>query len=222
MFETPSQFPAGETSWILSGPAGKLEVLSSCLNPNAIEKVAVICHPHPLFGGTMHNKVVYSIAKAFKEVGWAHLRFNFRGVGQSEGEYAAGVGETEDLMAVLAWVKTVAPNAAIYLAGFSFGAYVALCGAKQQTVARLILVAPAVKNFGFATVTAIESPCLVIQGEQDEIVPPQAVFDWINQLESPVKVARFPTAGHFFHGQLVELRQVIVDYIRDEHLSLNY
>ena len=136
---------------LLPGPAGQLEVMTSSAeqpirHPTAI---AVICHPHPLFGGTMHNKVIYTLARCFNSMGLASVRFNFRGVGLSQGVYDNGIGETDDLLAVLTWLKQSCPESVIWLAGFSFGAYVAARAAKVWPAKQLICVAHQIENFPF-------------------------------------------------------------------------
>ncbi len=206
-----TEFPMGEVNFYLPGPAGKLEVLTS--TPSVMLNkplIGVICHPHSLFGGTMHNKVVYTIARAFKELGMPTVRFNFRGVGASEGHYDEGKGETDDLLAVLQWLKQIKPEALFWLAGFSFGSYVAARAATQWPIEQLVSVAPPVVNFNFAELSDIPCPWLIVQGDADEIVDPNAVFSWINSLAVPAQLIRMPGASHFFHGQLIELRQALI------------
>ncbi len=209
MINNPEQFPMGETKVILSGPAGKLETLTSEPHGGIKNIVAIVCHPHPLFGGTMHNKVVYTIARAFKEMKLRTVRFNFRGVGESDGSYAEGIGETDDLLSVLNWVKHCRPQDEIWLAGFSFGCYVAVRGAQVATIRQLLTVAPAVESFDFKSLPRPACPWLVIQGGQDEIVSSQAVYAWCATLQPPPKLIRIEEAGHFFHGKLLELRHAI-------------
>lgn len=211
--KNPSEFPAGETNIILQGPVGKLETLTYTPAQTTKNIIGVICHPHPLFGGTMHNKVVYTIARAIKEMGLRTVRFNFRGVGSSDGKYAQGIGETDDLLAVLNWVKQVCPNDEIWLAGFSFGSYVAACAAKVWPTKQLISVAPPVQNFSFKELPPFNCPWLVIQGDQDEVVAPNAVFSWLDSLENPPTIVRMKDSGHFFHGKLIELREVLISQL---------
>jgi len=131
-------------SFMLPGPAGQLEALVSTPQQNARETVAIICHPNPLFEGTMHNKVVTTIAKAFDLLGLTTVRFNYRGVGKSEGEYGETIGETEDCLAIVDWVQKTYPNYSLWLSGFSFGAYISASVANQMAVAQLVSIAPAV------------------------------------------------------------------------------
>lgn len=200
-----------QQSLFLPGPAGQLEVLTtspeSPLNPPVI---AVICHPHPLFGGTLTNKVVTTLALSFGALGFSTVRFNFRGVGKSQGAYAQGIGETEDLLALLEWLKKTCPKHAIYLAGFSFGAYVAACGAKKWPTQQLVCVAPPIENFPFKSLPPFSCPWLLIQGDQDEIISADAVFSWAESLDTPPSIIKIKDATHFFHGKLIELRQQLV------------
>lgn len=208
---TKAKFPPAKL--YISGPAGKLELHIDNVRENSKQITGVICHPHPLFGGTLQNKVVYTVAKAFNEIGARAVRFNFRGVGESAGSYDEGKGEVQDCLAVLNWVKEQFPDDKIILAGFSFGAYVAQSAGTQFPIQQLISIAPPVRSFAIAKLKLPSCPWLVIQGEEDEVVPPQAVFAWLETLDPQPKIIRFPKAGHFFHGQLVELRQAIVTNI---------
>lgn len=207
----PPQFITGENKLFINGPVGQLEVLT--YQPTVISKpiIAVICHPHPLFGGTMHNKVVYTIARAFKDMGILTVRFNFRGVGLSAGSYDAGLGETEDLIAILKWLQIIHPDHAIWLAGFSFGSYVAARATKQWPIEQLISVGPPVQNFNFKELPPFNCPWLVIQGDADEVVLPDAVFSWLDSLSEPPRLIRMQGASHFFHGRLIELREEIIN-----------
>ena len=210
-----TEFKPGETKTFIQGPVGRLESLISI--PTQLKNlVVVICHPHPLFGGTMHNKVVYTMARAFKELGLITVRFNFRGVGESEGSYAEGIGETEDLQAILHWLKQARPLDEIWLAGFSFGAYVASRGASLDPgVKQLVSVAPPVQSFDFSGLAMPQCPWLVIQGEQDEIVAPEAVYNWLEKLDPPPQLIKIKEAGHFFHGKLIDLKQAIKTALQD-------
>ncbi|HWR87060.1 MAG TPA: alpha/beta fold hydrolase, partial [Acidiferrobacterales bacterium] len=151
----------------LTGPAGALEALTICPTQGETVATAVILHPHSLHGGTMHNKVVHMLARAFAQIGVASVRFNFRGVGASAGEFARGQGEAEDALAVMAWVREQLPGTPVWLAGFSFGAYVALRVAASAQVSGLITVAPAVHLYDFSALTLPRCPWLLIQGEAD-------------------------------------------------------
>jgi len=195
---------------IIPGHVGHIEVMVSCpANPTSNMPFGVICHPHPVYGGTMHNKVVYIIANTFNALGAGAIRFNFRGVGQSEGRFDHGVGETEDLKAVVAWLRTQYAPRELWLAGFSFGGYVAVRGHELVQADRLLLVAPAVARFDFSQLQLADIPSLIIQGRQDQIVSPVAVEKWAQQQINPITFKWLEEAEHFFHGQLNELRELI-------------
>ena len=194
----------------IAGPAGSIECAIDA-PAGAPRGVAVVCHPHPQFGGTMDNKVVQTLARAFVQVGWRSVRFNFRGIGASEGTWDEGRGEVEDALAVLAAFRSASAAAAapFLLAGFSFGAYVAAEAASRlpdgARPERLVLVGPSTQK---QQVPKVPPDTLVIHGEKDEVVPLTATFDWARPQAIPVIV--FPGVGHFFHGQLVLLRTVVI------------
>ncbi len=200
-----------ETVFLLPGPAGELEVLlSAAPAETASPSIALICHPHPLHGGTMHNKVVTTLSKVFQQANMQTLRFNFRGVGKSTGSYGEGEGEVEDLYAILTWVKEVAPQASIWLAGFSFGAYISIRAAAKGPVAGLVSIAPPVNHFALSTQLQITSPWIVVQGEEDDVVPATTVFAWVETLTPKPTLIRFPNTGHFFHGKLTDLKEALI------------
>lgn len=206
----PTAFPAEATVLLLPGPAGAIELACALPEPGTARAgTAVICHPHPLQGGTMHNKVVTIIERALRELGLATVRFNFRGVGASEGSYDEGNGESDDLAAIVGWVREVRPSDVVWLAGFSFGSYVALRNAQRLDAAVLVTVAPPVGRWDFSQITLPECPWLVVQGEEDEVVDPAAVFDWIDTLAEPPQLVRMPETGHFFHRRLMDLRGLL-------------
>lgn len=193
---------------MIAGPNGDLELITSKFPYEGSKKAwGIVCHPHPLFGGTMHNKVVTTLTKTMQNLGVSTVRFNFRGVGKSEGQFDQGLGELYDLLAVVDWVLKERPDYDIWLAGFSFGAYIAAKAATQIPVSRLITVAPPVENFPMMNLPPITAPWILVQGEQDEVVSAQAVFAWAESRDPKPFILRFPTAGHFFHGQLIELRE---------------
>jgi len=210
------EFSAGEAKIFIAGPAGKIETLTATPTETSKNIVAIVCHPHPLFGGTMHNKVAYTLARAFKDLGLRTVRFNFRGVGHSEGSYGEGSAETEDLQAIMRWVQQTRPQDAIWLAGFSFGSYVATRAAAVSEVSQLVTVAPPVESFDFTELATPSCPWLVVQGEEDEIVAPQAVYRWHATVQPTPRLIRIPKAGHFFHGQLIELREVLTTALVDQ------
>ena len=197
---------------VIPGQCGDIEALIH-IPDNAFDCIAVICHPHPLYGGTMHNKVVYMLVKTLQALNMATLRFNFRGVGKSAGHYAHGEGETDDLDSVVHWVKNEYPGILLSLAGFSFGSYIALKAAKKYMLEQLILVAPPVENFPMATLPLPECPVIVVQGDADEIVSSQMVFDWVKTLSPAPTLIRMDGAGHFFHGRLGDLKAEITSVL---------
>lgn len=186
------------------GPAGRIECAID-LPAAAPAGVAVICHPHPQHGGTLDNKVAQTLARAAVQLGHRAVRFNFRGVGQSQGAWDEGRGEVDDALAVIAAFRDA--SLPLALAGFSFGGFVASQAALQleQPAERLLLVGPAASRFGVATVPA---DTVVIHGEQDDVVPLSAVLDWARPQALPVIVV--PGVGHFFHGQLPLLKNLVL------------
>jgi alpha/beta superfamily hydrolase len=208
--DNPASFPAEEASFALAGPAGKLEAISNVAEPaEARRGVAVICHPNPVQGGTMHNKVVTMVERSLRESGLDTVRFNFRGTGASEGSYDEGEGESEDLAAVVAWVRRVRPDDALWLAGFSFGSYVTIRNAARLRAAALVSIAPPAGRFALTSVEPPPCPWLIVQGEADEVVEPQAVFDWIDSLPVTPELVRMPETSHFFHRRLMDLRGAV-------------
>jgi alpha/beta superfamily hydrolase len=194
----------------LEGPAGALEALLD-RPADAPGAVGLVCHPHPLFQGSMHNKVAYTLARAFTDLGAIALRFNFRGVGKSVGDYAHGRGETEDALAAAEWLRAQYPQLPLWLAGFSFGAAVALGAAPRLKPDVLVTVAPPVERPGWPAFSHPHCPWLLLQGADDDVVDPQAVLAWANSLTPPPEIVRFPGVGHFFHGHLNELRSAVVE-----------
>ncbi|MFO7304770.1 MAG: alpha/beta hydrolase [Gammaproteobacteria bacterium] len=201
-----------ETSFI-PGPAGPLEALINAVENGGTTEVAVVCHPHPLHGGTMTNKVAHMLAKSFNVVGITAIRFNFRGVGRSAGTYADGIGETDDALAVIEWARQRWPDAAVSLAGFSFGGAVAIRAASLSDPARLITAAPAVDRVHVPLAQLPRCPWLVIQGDEDEIVAADVVQSWIQKLPIVPELALLRGVGHFFHGRLNELQDTVTAWL---------
>jgi hypothetical protein len=203
----------------IGGPAGALELLLE--DPHAEPAVlqqslpgfAVVCHPHPLHGGTLTNKVVHMVARALQEQGVPTLRFNFRGVGRSAGVYDEGRGETADTLAVIEWGRARWPEVPLTLAGFSFGSMVALQAAPAAQPARVITVAPAVANPAYAGIRAPRCPWLILQGEADELVDYRAVQAFAARFSPPPVLRLFPGVDHFFNGHLPELRDAVCAYL---------
>ena len=215
MSESPAAFPDAPAELRLDGPAGPLEAQVDLPEPqDARAGTAILCHPHPLHGGSMHNKVVVMIERSLRELGLRTVRFNFRGVGASVGEYDEGRGETLDLLAVAEWVRSTRPHDALWLAGFSFGSYVALLAARHLPVKQMISIAPPVGRWDFSAAITPPCPWLVVQGEDDDVVEPQAVFDWIDAMADKPTLVRMPETGHFFHRRLMDLRGAIKNGVR--------
>lgn len=212
LFAAGGGLPEPNRPFLLPGPAGALEaVLNYETLPDAATPIAVVCHPHPLYGGTMDNKVVHTVARAFVELGVLTLRFNFRGVGRSEGRFDKGVGEADDLLAAVAWLRARFGQSPLWLAGFSFGAFVACSAHRRAGAERLLLVAPPVEMFEFGDrCDDVEVPWMVIQGGADEVVAADSVARWVASQSSPPRLEWFDDAGHFFHRRLVPLRERIV------------
>jgi uncharacterized protein len=187
---------------IVAGPAGDLVCAIDEAEAPA-RGLAVICHPHPQHGGTMDNKVVVTLARAFLQCGWRVVRFNFRGIGGSAGAWDEGRGEIDDALAVARALRQGSEPLA--MAGFSFGAYIASHAAANLEARPLVLIGPATQNF---TVAAVPQGTLVIHGEADEVVPLSATLDWARPQSQPVVVV--PGGGHFFHGQLPLLKDLVV------------
>jgi alpha/beta superfamily hydrolase len=194
----------------LQGPAGELQCAvdePATSGLTAPRGLALVCHPHPLHGGTMDNKVVQTLARAFVQLGWRAVRFNFRGVGASQGAWDEGRGEVDDALAVVQALRETAQP--LVVAGFSFGAYVASQVAARlqgpEAAQRVVLVGPAVQNF---PVAPVPQDSLVIHGESDEVVSLSSVLDWARPYTLPVTVV--PGTGHFFHGQLPLLKSLVL------------
>ena len=213
---TDPAFPTESAPITLAGPAGALEVSVELpeAEPAPRPLVAIICHPLPTEGGTMHNKVVTMTGRALRELGATTVRFNFRGTGHSEGHYDEGRGEVDDLVAVAAWVRRQRPGDALWLAGFSFGAYVSLRAAAGLNPGLLISIAPPAGRWDFSEIELPTMPWLVIQGEADEVVDPQAVFEWLEQSKAQAELVRMPDTSHFFHRKLIDLRGAIKNGVK--------
>ncbi|UCD69877.1 MAG: alpha/beta fold hydrolase [Betaproteobacteria bacterium] len=193
----------------IDGPAGRLEVVIS--DPgDGRTGYAIVAHPHPLHGGTLDNKVVQTLSKSFYRLGYAAVRFNFRGVGESEGVFDEGPGEIEDLLAVERHAQQHFGDVNRVLGGFSFGSFVAAAVAAQLEPCHLVLIAPAVGRF---PIGEVPKGALVVHGEDDDLVLLADVMDWARPQKLPVVV--FPGVGHFFHGALIDLQNLVTRYCRD-------
>jgi alpha/beta superfamily hydrolase len=208
--------PTSSQSVTIAGPAGNLEALLDTPASATSSAVAVICHPHPLHGGTMTNKVVHTLAKAFNDVGAPALRFNYRGVGASVGTYDDGNGETHDALAVLDWVAQRWPGAQLWLGGFSFGGAVAIRAAVASShVARLVTVAPAIRKVSVDSSALPQCPWLIVQGDRDELVDPADIQQWSQALAVQPRLAMLSGVEHFFHGRLNDLRTTVASWLRE-------
>lgn len=208
MARAPRRLAAQTVS--IPGPAGGIEALvESAAHPPCA--IAVVCHPHPQHAGTMLNKVVHTLARHFARLGANAVRFNFRGVGESEGEFGGGDGETEDALAVIDWARGRWPGLALYLAGFSFGAMVALRAAPRRSATGLATIAPAVDRFDFE-VRYPRCPWLVVQGRDDDVVSAAAVERWCANVSPPPSLLLMENTGHYFHGRLPELGRRVDDF----------
>src|SRR5213078_1244039 len=178
--DSMAPFPCN-TPLSIPGPAGSLDATTSCPVVGEPKATAIVCHPHPLYGGSMDNKVVHTLARSFVELGLRTVRFNFRGVGASTGTFSQGDGETEDVLAVANWVRERLPAEILWFAGFSFGAYMALRAAERFPVAQLVLVAPPVQLYpNLGSTPRPRAPSLVLQGEDDDVVPLDSVRSWVD------------------------------------------
>ncbi|HEX5421040.1 MAG TPA: CocE/NonD family hydrolase [Gammaproteobacteria bacterium] len=191
----------------IEGPAGVLEALVEKPSSPAAA-VAVVCHPHPLYSGTMHNKVAHTLARSFRALGAIAVRFNFRGVGASAGEYAEGVGELDDALAVADWARNAWPSAVLYFAGFSFGSGVALRAAVRRPVRGLVTVALPVLEFA-QDVELPSSPWLAVHGDLDELVALADAERWFELSAPGTKLVVIDGATHFFHGKLEVLAREV-------------
>ena len=203
----------------IAGPVGPLEARLEFPEraPDAdgsFRVFAVACHPHPLFGGTMDNKVTHVIARAMTECGAPAFRFNFRGAGASAGKFDNGRGEVDDLAAVVAEGRRRFPGAALWLGGFSFGAFVALRAAQTLKPAKLVAVAPPVARLELGSVAHPDCDWMLVQGDADDVVPPEAVLAWAAEQPRLPRVHVLAGAGHFFHGKLHELKPLVLDFLR--------
>ena len=199
----------------LAGPAGRLEAILDRPGEGALEGAVVVCHPHPQHGGTMHNKVTYTLARAFVRSGYEVLRFNFRGTEASEGRYDDGIGELDDALAAIEFMRARHGAYPLWLAGFSFGAAIGVKAAVATHVDGLISVAPAISRFASGLVSQPDCPWLIIQGDEDELVDVEETVAWVDSLEPGPELLIINGGEHFFHGRLTELRQAVMDFVAD-------
>lgn len=205
----------GEIVREIRGPAGILEVLID--EPAGQPRAAVVfAHPLPTHGGTMHTKVVFQGTKALTRIGCAVLRFNFRGVGRSEGMWDEGRGEKDDFRAALDYFANRHPDLELWAAGFSFGSYIALtCGAEDDRVCTLIGIAPPVNRYDYGIVKRSVKPKFIVHGEADELIPLRAVREFYAQLQEPKELVEIDRANHLFEGQTSEVGDALEDLLED-------
>ena len=207
-----STAPVSERMFI-DGPAGRLETILDEPRDGAVKGCAVVCHPHPQHGGTMHNKVAHTLARSFVRLGFSALRFNFRGTEGSEGTYDEGMGELDDALAAADWMRSNRPGGPLWVAGFSFGAAIAVRAADPARADGLVAVAPAIYRFARDLDKHPQCPFLVIQGDEDELVDVDETIEWVNGLEPGPELLVMTGAEHFFHGRLVELREAVIEFV---------
>jgi alpha/beta superfamily hydrolase len=211
--ETPMRKPPSAERLFIDGSAGRLEAILELPAEQKPLGSAVVCHPHPQHGGTMHNKVAHTLARAFVRSDFAVLRFNFRGTEQSEGEFDNGNGELDDALAAILWMRERTPATTLWLAGFSFGAAIAVKAAVDPEISGLISVAPAISRFATGLASQPTCPWLIVQGDQDELVDVEETVEWVDGLEPGPELLIIPGGEHFFHGRLVELREAVSDFV---------
>lgn len=207
----------GEHNFYFRGELDNLQgIISIPSLPIKSNHVAILGHPHSLQGGTMNNKVVTTLARAFKELGIISIRFNFRGVGESSGTYDKGIGESLDMLQLITLCKQTYPAAALILAGFSFGSYVAYRAAQDSDPALLISVAPPVNHYSF--LAPFPANWTIIHGDQDEVVPFAEALAFSKMHQPPIELIEFHETTHFFHGKLVQLKTTIMSIVENRVL----
>ena len=210
-----SKHPVKENLFI-DGPVGKLESLLERSGEGALAGAAVVCHPHPQHGGTLHNKVAHTLARAFVRSGFETLRFNFRGTEQSEGRYDNGVGEVDDALAAIEFMRARHGAFPLWLAGFSFGAAIAVKAAVATHVDGLISVAPAISRFATGLESQPDCPWLVVQGDEDELVDVEETVTWLDSLAPGPELLVIEGGEHFFHGRLTDLREAVMEFVAEQ------
>ena len=206
----------GEHVFIYPGKVGDLEITLSVPEQTDNRFIALLGHPHSLQGGAMNNKVVTTLARTFKELNIPSLRFNFRGVGRTEGIYDAGLGESEDMVLLANKLLQEQPNTHLMFAGFSFGSYVAYRAAAECPHELLISIAPPVHHYDFNEFELNSAPWIIAVGEEVELVAVQDVLDFIDQSTADITLLKFANTSHFFHGKLIELKSRLLDIIRQK------
>ncbi len=209
--------PTKSENIFIPGAVGLLEAIVEYPAEGVARKgVAICCHPHPLHGGAMTNKVIYTVARSQVALGLIAVRFNFRGIGKSEGEYAEGIGEQDDLRAVIRWVREKFPEHSLWLSGFSFGSWISAMVAHEFDIEQLISIAPPVERGVFESMEHPYCDWLAIMGDADEVVSFAATEEWIDSLHPKPEWIVMKGASHFFHSRLVELREIIEQQLSEK------
>ena len=212
--------PPKAEKFFIDGPAGKLEALLESPQATSATGAAIICHPHPEYGGTMQNKVAHTLARAFVAKGFSTLRFNFRGVGLSEGTFDEGRGELQDALAAVRTMQNRGGHSQLWVAGFSFGAAIAIRAAAEAGADGLVSVAPAISRVTGEAGRQPDCPWLIVQGDRDDLVDVADTIAWVNGLAPGPELVIFEDTEHFFHGKLVKLRDTVESFI-DERRAEN-
>ena len=203
-------------NFFINGPSGDIEAVTEKSDNISVQGVIIICHPHPLFGGTMQNKVVHTISRACLNKNLMVLRFNFRGVGYSEGTFDDGIGEVDDALCVIKYVQHHYPDLPVWLGGFSFGGGVAIQAAVINKPIALISIAPSLSNLNMLAINEPGCPWLIVHGAQDELIQIKTVKKWLKPLKISPTVVVLDEATHFFHGCLIKLRMEIESFIESK------
>ncbi len=216
----PSKAPRAQPQ-LIPGPEGHLEAILEWPGDSEPLGAALVCHPHPLYGGTMNNKVAHTLARSFVRMGYVALRFNFRGVGNSDGAYDEGEGECDDALAAWRWLQEQGISGPQWLCGFSFGAAIAIRAALKAEPDGLISVAPAVARFATGLSDQPRCPWLVVQGDEDELVEVDETIEWLDGLEPGPELHVVEGGEHFFHGRLNDLREVVTEFVTETAQDTN-
>jgi alpha/beta superfamily hydrolase len=203
----------GEHPFFFQSQVGPLEGILTVPNEVELNYLAILGHPHSLQGGSMNNKVITTMARAYKELGIPSMRFNFRGVGNSAGIFDAGIGESEDILLFMQLWQKQQPNTNFFLNGFSFGSYVAYRCAAQSKIKGLLTIAPPVHHFNYREFSGQPNPWYIFQGDEDDIVPLHYVLDFAKESSPVIPVIHFAKTGHFFHGNLITLKSELIAVI---------
>jgi len=218
---TPAPLAPGESRQLfVAGPAGRIETLLAAPRQKPARAICVVCHPHPLYGGAMSNKVVYSLASSALQAGALTARFNFRGVGKTEGAYDHARGETEDTLAVVELLRSHLPAAPLVLAGFSFGAYVSLRAAARARPAVQVSISLPLGGSAYIEDDAAPAhpgcPWLAVHGTDDEVVAYQRTREALQAYDPPPRLVTLEGAGHFYHGRLQELQEAVLPFLQEQ------